>query len=1086
MLVLSSFYAVRAQERNITGKIVGADGNPVPVATIKVSGTTKGTVTDVEGNFSLSVSPGDQLVISSVGYVTQEIKIADQKSLKITLQTDAKQLGELVVTTALGVKKDLRSVGYAVSTIDNADMVKAGATLNPFTALYGKAAGVGIQIGSAGPTGGVDIKIRGAVGLDPSANTRPLFVVDGVILHDQVSSMASRGYDPLNSFDYGSGINDLNPEDIQSITILKGAKASILYGSEGANGVVLITTKNGSNARGFGVTVTNEESWEQPVNYIDFQNEYGSGESQYDVMYGVINGDSVRTTNPSRFNFGPRFDGKPIMFFDSTMIPYQAYPDNFMSLFRTGHSRNTNVALAGASEKGNMRLSFTNYDYQDIVENMWQKKRSISFNGVMNASKFAKFEVSANLYKIKTHNRRPNIGGIVAWGLNRDYPFGNIKDMYLDENGYQKDLDAYGLPTLANNLISYWWEQDQNSDIDDRTHLITSAKATLNFTSYLNLVTQAALDYTDISYTTENKVTRIDPNISGGKYMISRSNYQVANYQALLNFDKSFLSDRFHIFAYGGGSVQASKSDSIFASTAGNLGYPDWYSLNNQSPDGWPVYDNRGTVTGGGRGSDILYSVLGSAEFSWMNEFYLELQARNDWNSTLPPQNNSYFYPGASFNWNFSQRFHIPKLQFGKLRMSFGDVGRGAGRYFALPTYGLGRVPGGSAVMVDNPSVLFAGYLKPERTREFEIGFNTQFFDQDRLDIDFSFYNRNTYNQIMGVDLSNATGATSIRINAGNVRQWGYELALKGTPLLTPKYRWDLTFTGSNQQSKVIHLYPGITTQLINGFNSFRVVAEEGKRIGEIQMSDYQRDPQGNRIVGDNGLYQLDTKKLVNVGNVFPDIFGGLNSDFYLKGFDFHFGIDYRFGGKILSYSNYYLTGMGITKNTLKYRDEEHGGMAYYINQNNVKVAWQHDQPAPVESIDGRVYHDGLILKGVNAEAGSDGTTKYVSNDVIVSATTYYSTYIHDLSTDFQPDNLFRNDYIKVREISLSYSIPEKMTRLLGLQKLTFTGAIRNLFYLYKTLPNVDAESTQGVNDYVENSFYPATRTYTFGVTVSF
>lgn len=1091
MLVV--FFSAVAQQKKVDGTVKDSTGTPIPAATVVVSGTTNGTTTGADGKFTLMAQVGDKLKITSIGYIEQTVSVpSNDNPLNITLVQNKNVLGETVIT-ALGVKREERALGYAVSTIKGEDIVKAGTTSNPIEALYGKAAGVGIQVGSAGPTGAVNIKIRGAAGLEASANTRPLFVVDGVILYDannpQNTSMASRGYDPLNSFNYGSGINDINPEDIESITILKGAKASILYGSEAANGVVLITTKSGKQTRGLGITLSHEESIEQPVNYIDFQNEYGSGVNPSDVEYAVVNGDSVRKTVSSRFSFGPKFDGNPIMFFDSTMIPYQANPDNFMSLFRTGHTRNTTVAIAGASSMGNMRLSFTNYDYQDILDNMWQRKKSVSFSGAINASSLAKFEVNANLYSIATNNRRPNIGGIVAWGLNRDYPFDRIKDMYLTPDGYQKDLDSYGLPTLGSQLTGFWWHQDQDVNRDTKTHLITSAKATLNFSPHVFLIAQAALDYTDWDYATKNKVTRIDPQINGGKYSFKRENSQVQNYQAVLNLDQSFVDDKLHIFAFGGAAYKKNGDNSLYSATAGNLGYPDWYSLNNQTPSGWPTYDSRGLVTGTSRGSDVLYSLLGSATFSWIDEFYLELQARNDWNSTLPPQNNSYFYPGISANWNFSQRIHIPELQFGKLRLAWADAGRGSpNRYFALESYGLGRIPNGSAVTIDAPQDLFAGYLKPERKREFEAGFDTRFFDQSRLEIDFSFYTNNIYNQIIGVPLSSTVGASNIRINAGNVKNWGYELLIKATPVATPKYRWDLTLTAANQQSKVLKLYPGITSKTITGVgSSFMVTAAEGERYGQIKMFDYSRDPQGDRIVGSSGFYALNYDSIITAGNVTPKVIGGLNSDFYLKGFDFHIGIDYKFGGQMLSYSNYYLTGNGVTKNTLKYRDEEHGGMAYYIDKTtNEKVKWEHDKPAPDNAKDAKVYHDGLILPGVNEVTSTDGKTEYQPNDVILSAVDYYSSFLHDLSQDFQPDNIFKNDYIKLREIAVSYTLPERISHAMRLQKLTLTVAARNLFYLYKTLPNLDAESTLGNTDYVENSFYPAIRTYTFGINVSF
>lgn len=1069
---------------SVSGKVTDTNGNPLVGVTVEVKGTTHGTVTDVRGHYELQTPENATLVFSYVGYLTQTIAVKGKETLNVQMKVNTNVLGETVVT-ALGVERKEHTLGYAIATIGDSELVKSGVTLNPFEALYGKAAGVGINIGSAGPAGGVNIKIRGAASLESTGNTRPLFVVDGVILQDQNSDMANRGYDPLNSFDYGSGINDINPEDIKSITILKSAKAAILYGSEGANGVVLITTKNGVGTRGLGVEVHQQESWEVPVNYIDFQNEYGSGINQYDVLYAHLpNGDSVRKTNPSRFNFGPKFDGKPIMFFDSSMIPYQAYPNNFLSLFRTGHTNNTSVSISGANEKGNMRAGFTNETFNDILENAWQRKNSFSFNGQMHASKFATFQITANLYHVSTHNRRPNIGGMVAWGINRDYPFSKVPSMYLDSLGYLANPRGAGWPTAINQLAGFLWQQDQNSNLDDKIHLITSGRATLHFTPSIFLLLQAGIDYTDINYTREDKVTDINPTV-GGQYRFERQNYSLQNYQALLNYNHNFFNDKLNIFAFGGAAYQKNADNDIYASTSGDLSFPNWYSLNN-APS-WPGAGSRGEVMGATRGADIMYSVLGDITASWNNEFYLDISGRNDWSSTLDPSNNSYFYPGIGVNWIFSNKIHIPELQFGKIRASWADVGRAAPtRYYTLQNLSVTTLTGTNALDVTGPSSLFSGIIKPEKKRAYEIGFETDFFPHNRASINFSFYTNNIYNNIMSVPVSASAGASNIIINAGNVKNWGYELLLRGTPLLTKHYRWDLTFTAADQKSKVLDLYPGITSKTISGGPGLAVVAQVGQQSGEIQMNPYLKDPEGQRIVTNQGVYQLNTSEFVNVGSTVPSAFGGFLSDFYLKGFDFHFGIDYNFGASVFSYSNYYLTGMGITKNTLKYRDAQHGGLSYYVNSQGQNVAWPANQPAPPQSADGKVYNDGLILPGAIAQTDQNGKTTYGPNNIIISAYDYYSTYIHDLSTGFQPDNVFKNNYIKLREISLSYSIPEHISRAMKMQKITLTGAVRNLFYFYKTLPNVDAESTLGTDSYIEDSFYPAIRTYTFAIDVSF
>ena len=1068
---------VNQQSGKVTG-IVADDLGPVAGASVAVKGTSKGTITDSDGKFVLNgVKKGEIIQILFLGYTTQEIAYKGQENLDIKLVEDSQAIDEVVVT-ALGMKRSHKSLGYALTTIKGDEFTLAGKAANPLTSLYGKAAGVGIQSSAAGPTGGVNIKIRGAASLESSSKTRPLFVVDGVPIHDQESSMATRGYDPLNSFDYGAGINDINPEDIESMEILKGAKASVLYGSEGANGVVLITTKKGANTRGLGVTASFQYTVEQPVSYIDFQNEFGTGTSVYDELTGKLpDGTSMRRLGTSRFNFGPAFDGKPIMDIDGNIINYEAQPDNFMDFFRKGYSDNVNVAIAGGNEMGNMRVSYTNYKYQGILDNFEQKKNILSFSGKMNASKFATFEINSNIYNIVTQNRYPNIGGLVSYGINRDQPFSTLERLYKDDSGYKRNKEDLTMSSYASNIMDLLWHQRENRNVDDKFHMITSLKGKFDFHKNVFLVLQGGIDYTDIEYNQKARVTQAEPNVVGGKYSRKEERYVVQNYDAMLNFDKNFMKDRLNVLAFFGGGYRSNEDKSINVSTYGDMLYPDWYSLNNEGS--WPGAGDKGKVRGMSRGSDFLYSLYGGVTLSLDERYYVEITGRNDWASTLPAGNNSYFYPGISFNWNFKDQIPIPQLQFGKIRMAWADAGRPASRYFANNVFSLGQIAETEASIVTPPSALFSGLLKPERKREYEIGMDLRFFDQNRLEFDFSYYTNNVYDQIMSVPLSSTSGYSEIRINAGNVHNYGYEIFLKGTPLVGKDFRWDVSFTAANQYAKVKKLYPGITQKLIGGGTGYKVVAEVGEPMGELLTYDYKKDEHGNRVVSSNGFYVLDYDAgFKKNSNINPSFIGGFNTSFYYKNFNINLGFDYKFGGALLSMSNYYLIGNGLSKESLPYRDEKHGGLAYYINEQNVKGPCEHNTTAPAGAKDNRVYHDGLILNGVK----EDGS----KNDIILSAYEYYSTFIHDMSADLQPDNIYKNDYIKFREIGISYTIPKRIVEKAKLQKVTLTATARNLFYLYKAIPNIDAESTLGTNSYEEYSFFPSTRSFGIGVSVSF
>lgn len=345
----------------------------------------------------------------------------------------------------------------------------------------------------------------------------------------------------------------------------------------------------------------------------------------------------------------------------------------------------------------------------------------------------------------------------------------------------------------------------------------------------------------------------------------------------------------------------------------------------------------------------------------------------------------------------------------------------------------------------------------------------------------------NVYDQIIRLPVSQSSSSNGLLINAGNVKNHGLEFSVTGTPVLNKDWRWDLTVNGATRGSKVMELYGDLQKynwgNLLNGSSAY-IGANIGEAAGEIKAFDYLRDESGNKIVSANGIYSLDSDplKMISKGNVMPKMFGGFLSDLRYKNFTFRVALDYKYGGTIFSYTNQRLYGVGQLESTLGYRDEESGGMAYYIGPGNQKIAWQHGDPAPSQSLDGKVYHNGMVLPGVKLDVDD----KYVPNDIIIASSDYYSTYVNDLSTSFPPDNIRKNDYVKLREVALSYTLPRRVTQLLHLQALTLTAAGRNLFFLYKSIPNIDAEGAIGADSYTENTVFPGQQTFIFGINVSF
>ena len=1084
LLLLSYVYVTGQTE--IKGTVFESKTNePLAGVNVSVKGTAQGTATDQNGAFQLTVKPTDVVVFKYLGFQEKELTVGNKTSFDVFLEPSEIMLQETVVT-ALNIRRDNRAIGYSISTIKNDDLIKAGTTANPLASLYGKASGVGIQATVSGPMGGMKINIRGAQGLESSSNTRPLFVVDGVPMYDRESSMASRGYDPLNSFDYGSAINDINMEDIESMEILKGAKAAVLYGSAGANGVVLITTKRGSETRGMGVQISYGNEWELPYSLINFQNEYGSGTNEYSMSFEDEER-TIRRVVSSRASFGPKFDGSPIKFFDGTINPYQPYKNNYMDVFNRGGASNVTAAISGGNEKGNMRLALTNFKYDGITPNQEQIKNSLSFNGQIKVSSLARFEFIQNLYSTKSTNRPGNLNHPVAWGtFNRDYNIKAAMQAYKDEDGYMltrqqlTSLDGAGwgwpqafIYEFPYAFFDWMWNVNENRNTDERLHSLTSAKAVFQFLPYLSVTVNGGLNYTDTDYIRKNKVKRLNKEtgkFEGGQFSFSRERTQIQNYEAFLNFDKTFVNGKLNVTSFVGPSYRKIDYTSIGVGTVGNFKFPDFWSLTNH--DSWPAsYDSR--VSNFSQEAEALYSVFGQGTVSWGMEYILEFTARNDWSSTLPKQNRSYFFPGAAFIWNFTETFNVPGIDYGKFRLSVADVGRPANRYYALASYSLNTLPPPNTNINDitGPGDLFSGDLKPERKREYEGGFDLRML-KNRLEFNFSYYNASWYNQIMGVPLSAPTGAQNIRINAGEINNQGLEFFVKGTPVSTNFFQWDLSFTAAKQWDKIIRLYPGIT-QKNNNMGNLYQRKEEGKRMNTLWIQDYLKDEKGNRIVNDNGLYQLSSKPEdeICIGSTNTDVYGGLISNFYFKGkwgmLNLMAGLDYKFGGKVLSYSNFYLQGNGLTKETLPYRDEMNGGLRWTEKLSDGTT---------------RERHDGLILPGVK-ENGEE-------NDIMISAYDYYSSFIHDMGTGWQPDMIKENSYIKFRETALHYTFPKKFSSKLQIQKLSVGITARNLFYLYKTIKNIDSESMlgngSGNDSWVENTNYPSSRSFGFKLNLSF
>ena len=1067
-------YSVDQQQKyEVTGKVTDDKGEPLAGVNVYTKSQRHGVITKSDGTYSVVVDGTDDVLeFTFIGYANQEVNVAGRHVINITMVEETIGLEE-VVTTALGIKRDKKALGYAVSTISADEITATGNPINPLSSLYGKAPGLRISGTSTGPSGGVNIKVRNSVALMSGTNTRPLFVVDGVIIADRNTGINGNA---ITGMDRGTGINDINGEDIESIEILKGAQAALLYGSEGANGVILITTKSGKKQRGFGVDVSFSQLFHSLNVTPDFQNEYGSGYPQWwtgKQNYANDDGFKLNADGEEMFwgtslSFGPKMDGRMIKWWDGEMRPYSPQPDNYKQLFEKGHTTNTTVSISNASDIGSYRISYTNQDYKGIYLGFYQKRNSFNFNSNLKISDRIRLTFISSLSRNLNHNSPYRPDNAPTYGLNRDLKIKELwVDNYKDDQGYWKQPTGNhwsNVWTLSKGMI---WNQLENENDETRDHLIQTLGLDIELTDWLSIKAKGGVDYTNKLLEYKEHAWRPWEKGRTGTYRRQKSSTVYMNGDAYLSFDKQ-ISNAFRIEGLIGGTYQKRSGDTGYSQTRG-FNVENWFSINNSKDK--PAWNNAS------RWEELLYSGLFSVTLSFNDYLFLDVQGRKDWSSILPPDNNSYFYPGVSLSWIASEALSLPAwVTYSKLRMAWADVGRPGPRYFANNTYGWGSYNG---VITNNaPSSLPAIDLQPERKREFEIGLETYLFNNNRIGIDFSYYHNNVYDQIMSLPISTSTGANSVKVNAGNIEHNGFELQLMTKPVFTRNFTWDLILNFARDKTKVKELAKGITETSLWGGIGVKVSAEVDKPYGELYYHPYVKNDDGVRIVDDNGFYMIDRDAWEYKGSVIPDVIGGIINTFRYKDFSLTFSIDYQFGATMISTTNMYMIGNGTSKKTLAYRDESHGGLPYYVDGHfNLIPLGDHNATPPSDSRDGKVYHDGMILDGVT----EDGAV----NNKLISSTDYYTSYWEPWM-HMKEDILFKTDYIKLRQLVLSYDIPQRLTLKAGIQALQVSFVADNPWLIYTTLPNVDPEAYDGTNTYSERSQYPSMRSYGFAVKLSF
>lgn len=1054
-----------AQSQGITIKVTSADdGEPVVGAAVVIQDSKVGGVTDVDGQLTISRLPvaAKKLTISYIGMKSQTVTIKGDV-VNVVLQPNATDLNEVVVT-AMGVTRQKKALGYATQEISS-DQLTTGKDNNILNSLSGKLAGVRIT-NTQGDVGSSRIVIRGETSI--AGENQPLFIVDGIPVDN--SQLNSRGV----GRDFKNAIADLNPEDIQSMSVLKGPNAAALYGARAAHGAIIITTKNGKGQKGLGVTghVSTQVSF--AANLPEFQNLYGQGAGG---RFSYVDGKGAGVNDGVDESWGPRLDaGLLIPQFDSpvdangnrTATPWVSNPNNVNDFFRTGFTSNYGVAIAKADDKYQFRISYNNEHQKSIVPGASTNKTNFALNTDYKLAKWVSVGATAN-YILYSAPSLP--GSAMASGSNARSNSTMLQFLWFGRQVNTASLkEDYSRNWNSSYYSNPYWNAYYNTQSQDRHRLIGDFHLAFHLLDGLDLRLRTSTDWYN-----DKRKSKVKWGTSGTPYgNYSEENYTVQenNTEAVLTYQKQISQD-WNVDALVGFNVRNKEYEYNYQA-APRLAVPDLYTLTN----------SRDQLTSSNDFYRLRqYGVYASATVNYKNWAYLSLTGRNDWSSTLPVGNNSYFYPSvtASVLLNEALGFTSRQVNYLKLRGGWSQVGADADPYQLANVYDIQTAFNGNPMLTasttgKNPN------LKPEQTNSTEIGLEGSFFD-NRLHLDFSYYQTDSKNQILSLATSAASRYTSQVRNAGHIRNRGYEVQLGIVPIRKAGFEWRADINYSSNRSKVIKLDDeGLITSYQLYSSGIQILAQVGESYGTLFGSSYTRDDKGNVVVDANGLPKISSTSKV-LGHFQPDWQGGITNTFRYKRFTFSFLVDASFGGKIFSNTNKTGIYTGVLASTLPGRDAEHGGLWYYKNGGvNEQIA----APQYTTSADGlyyaningeqtRVYQDGIIVNGVT-ESGE-------KNNTVVSAENYY----HRLYSIAEA-NVFSASYVKLREVSFTYQLPVSLARKLSLQDISVALTARNLWIIHKDAPNIDPEVaiTSGNAQGVEAYSLPTTRQIGLNLTVKF
>ena len=1076
LLLLSCLFAMIpsafAQKRTISGKITDATGKGMPFVNVAVKGTNIGTTSNDQGVYSIDVPSGSKtLVYSFTGHGTQEINLTTSNEIDVRMAPSVSEL-ETVMVTALGIERTKKNLQYSISQVQG-ELFNRARENSVANSLAGRVAGVNVTKIASGPAASSRVVIRGAKTLGSTLN-QPLYVVDGVPIDN--TNFGQAGI--WGGADQGDGMNSINPDDVASITVLKGASAAALYGSRAANGVILVTTKKGSSRKGIGVELNSNYVFEKVNNLTDFQTQYGSGGYSGTTLQNAVakkpsSLDELWNSWWSYGGWGPKFDGSPVVQFDGVTRPYQYAGDNWKRFYETGSTFTNTIAFSGGSETQNFRFSAANLNNEGVIPNSGFKRVNLSLS--TNSVYAKKLTVSTKiLYSKENAENRPNVSdspgnGILAlYYLPGDY---NVLDFKGDPNklGAVPSLEQQAdqgikifdqkVPgeefQVGPNLWTQnpYWAAYQLINTDERDRVIATGNVRYDFTDFLYVSGQAGMDWFTKRGTQQSAPQGTGHNRGGG---ISEyeNRARETNFQFMVGFDKTF--DKIGVNAFFGGNRMRRYNEYLGLNGDGfNTPFFNVISNAKNKTYSYDFYEQG------------INSLFGSVEVSYNNYLFVTGTARKDWFSVLNPENNSIVYPsiGASFVFTDALKIAPTWLSFGKARLSWAQVGNvnSVRPYQTTLLYGASSTHAGAALggfasgqNFPNPNLI------PFTSTELEFGFELRFL-RNRLGLDFTYYDQKTTDDILDAAISRTSGYTSTTVNLGEMTNKGVEILLTGKPMVG-ELTWDISLNFAKNNSEVVSLIDGQTELIADPFTAeprVRMVFIKqivGYPYGMITGKTQLKDPAtGLPVFNADGAPIQDGKYSI-IGYGVPDFTGGLNNSFGYKNINLSFLIDFKSGGDIFSGTNARMTQAGLTKQSLLGREGE----------------------APLTV-------SGVIQDGTNSNG--DPIYKPFNKTLTPGEAQHYWDRLGNEDEGGSADKfVYDASFIKLRQVTLDYTLPRKLFTKTPIQNVMVSFVARNLAILHKNVDNIDPESsyTSSNNQGLDYFGFPATRTYGFNVRLIF